>query len=1065
MDQREAKNFIVNNRWKTFNSVEMGLVNNEDRLIRVLRDIREHEFYAIASYLKYHADPKNAAHSATVVDPVVDSQTMAGTWRHLSCYMVRTDANGRETANGQHFNLVQELRRGFLTTLNHAEARLVGDKMNPGDGVGGVNVAGEKYITLQWNAVDPDLIDSLVEGKISPASQGGLTYRRAIVGTGEAATVSIDGTGFTYYLLNIGTEMGEDGTGVVRVMYGDTDYVLTGQMSYLGSKQTGVTYYYNVPEALAQGILDAALARGVDAVPTGHDHQLGLVNIRVSVLDLTGVTLTGVKLAENCDETVTADFHWGTGDSTLLPIPDTIPAGTSYDRSLTENGDGSFSIVLRKTVRKYRNITEYGAEFRADQDTARKEWKGVTTQDLSGDLIEVAGKVVRVQRNVREDCSVDVVRDTITPADQTTTSGEDRADQSVTVTEHTQANAAVTAPPTRTAGTLARVANRETEFGKFATREEVTTAKAQTTTHTSESRADQTASRVVAKNAGAKADATAVTGKVVRASSAENEFGLFDNTVETVTPANQTATGAEIRADRTAETDTATQADAEADDTPVAGKIVQTQNSPTEFGKYRTSRTVVTPIDQTGEQAEIRADRTSETETHTEADVSPDASPISGKIVQTTEQPTEFGKKRTSRTVVTPLAQTVTHDSEDSAARSTERTVATNANAKADAPTAAAGEVTRAQSRENEFGKFDNTVEVVTAKAQTTTHLSTSRADQTAERVVEQNAAAKADATAVAGKVVNAQSRENEFGRFDNMVETITPVNQTTTSGEVRADQASVVVENTQAAAAETTPPTRTAGELVRVQNKETEFGKFATRKETITAAAQTTTYLAETRADQTVDTVKARNAAAKADATAVTGKVVRASSAENEFGRFDNQVDTITPALLTTGWQTFDHPYGTAGVLAAVNASDSDLTTIKGELTTQAAAGKTTSLNPRKNEFGLWDITASYTPKSAGGARVSSTDWNNFGVEVDEYPAVTDQYNTAHRLCKVFRIMTSSQATCQSFWEGNTAYTVDPSPDGYTIFPSYRGLQSVTPQYLGDGRWTAHRVMVEDPA
>jgi hypothetical protein len=418
VDQREAKNFIVNNLhgWKTFNSVEMGLVNNEDRLIRVLKDIREHEFYAIATYLKYHADPKNAARSATVVDPQVDSQTMAGTWRHLSCYMVRTDANGRETANGQHFNLVQELRRGFLTTLDHAEARLVGDKMNPGDGTGGVNVAGEKYITLQWNAVDPDLIDSLVEGKISPASQGSLTYRRAIVGTGEGATVSIDGTGFTYYLLNIGTELGEDGTGVVRVMYGDTDYVLTGQMSYLGSKQTGVTYYYNVPEALAQGVLDAALARGVDAVPTGHDHQLGLVNIRVSQLDLTGVSLSNIKLAENCDETVTADFHWGTGTSTLLPIPGSIPAGTSYDRSLTENGDGSFSIVLRKTVRKYRDITIYDAAEDASMEVSRKEWKGVTSEDLSAALVtDVAERVVRVQKNFREDCSVDIVRDITAP--------------------------------------------------------------------------------------------------------------------------------------------------------------------------------------------------------------------------------------------------------------------------------------------------------------------------------------------------------------------------------------------------------------------------------------------------------------------------------------------------------------------------------------------------------------------------------------------------------------------------------------------------------------------------
>ena len=353
MNEREAKNFIVNNLhgWKTFNSTELGLLNNDDRLVRALTDIREHEFYAIAKYLKEYADPKNSAKSATVLEPEVDSQPIPGMWRHLSCYMVRTDANGRDNPQGKHFNLVQELRRGFLTTLDHSEARLITDAMTPGDGA--INVAGEKRFTLEWKAVDPDLVDALVEGKITIANQADLTYRRAIVGTGETATVAIDGTGFTYKMLNIGTDLSEEGTGVVRVMYGDTDFVLSGVGNYLGSRQFAVTYYYSVPEALAQGILDAAVAQGVDATPTGHDPQLGLVNIRVTTLDLTGVSLNDVVIREDCDSQTTASFLWGTGNSALLPIPATIdiPAGTTYDRTLNENGDGTYSIVLRMDVR------------------------------------------------------------------------------------------------------------------------------------------------------------------------------------------------------------------------------------------------------------------------------------------------------------------------------------------------------------------------------------------------------------------------------------------------------------------------------------------------------------------------------------------------------------------------------------------------------------------------------------------------------------------------------------------------------------------------------------------
>jgi hypothetical protein len=248
---------------------------------------------------------------------------------------------------------------------------------------------------------------------------------------------------------------------------------------------------------------------------------------------------------------------------------------------------------------------------------------------------------------------------------------------------------------------------------------------------------------------------------------------------------------------------------------------------------------------------------------------------------------------------------------------------------------------------------------------------------------------------------------------------------------------------------------------LVRVQNKETEFGKFATRKETITAAAQTTTYLAESRADQTVDTVKARNAAAKADATAITGKVVRASSAENEFGKFDNQVDTITAAKLETGWQTFDHPDGTVGVYAGQNLSDSDLTTLKGTLTTRATAGDRTSLSPRKNEFGLWDVTASYMPESTT-ISIKSSDWNGYGVKVDAYPSFETENGMKNHEMKVFRCYTSSKATAESFFSGTPTGGVDPAPSGYTFVPSYRGKQSVEPRWMGANRWFAQRVVAE---
>jgi hypothetical protein len=661
MNNDTAANILRSHRWKLYTSEEMGLLP-DGVLRRYIDNVQHQSIDTLVSFLERFGDVSNYDADATiawsfVAGPWVDNTPRAGNWRLRRVSVEKVDAQGRVGSDGTNWRIVQELSEGFLTALDRDDARLVESRHMSGDTA--TNAGGEHYITLEWVGVDPDTMHALARKKVTTADVAKLWYRRQ-ANDGLLKRVRLEGT---WHHLASQSATAEDGSGTVRWLLADPEYVLTGYSDWLGARQTLRSYYWNVPEALAQGIMNAAKAKGVSASAMRYDAEQALIDLVIDALDLTGETIAGVKTGENCDSTEYASFAFAGGNSAALPIPGSIPAGTSYDRSLNINGDGSYNIVLRWKVRKFRDITEYDSEFRADQGVKTKEWKGWTNQSLGTALNAQTGKVVQVRREVREDCSVDIERRVITPENQVATSYDLRADQSTQIDVSTQSD--TEGIGTRNLGEILRIRNVPNEFGKYRVEQEVITAVTQTTTHTSESRADQTASRVVAKNAAAKADATAVTGKVVRASSAANEFGLYDNTVET-----------------------------------------------------------------------------------------------------------------------------------------------------------------------------------------------------------------------------------------------ITPVNQTTTGGEVRADQASVVVENTQAAAAETTPPTRTAGELVRVQNKETEFGKFATRKETITAAAQTTTYLAESRADQTVDTVKARNAAAKADATAITGKVVRASSAENEFGRFDNQVDTISPAAAyDSGW------------------------------------------------------------------------------------------------------------------------------------------------------------------
>ena len=208
-------------------------------------------------------------------------------------------------------------------------------------------------------------------------------------------------------------------------------------------------------------------------------------------------------------------------------------------------------------------------------------------------------------------------------------------------------------------------------------------------------------------------------------------------------------------------------------------------------------------------------------------------------------------------------------------------------------PSAPPGEIVRVQNRETEFGKFGTRLETVTAKELGVTHDSEARADRTAETVVARNAAAKADAPPVAGKVVQAQSRKNEFGLYDNQVTTVTPVNQTTTSGEDRADQTSEVVENTQADAAVSAPPSAAAGTVARVQNRETEFGKFGTRLETVTAKTQAySETFTRGGGNEPMTLYWGKNATA----LPTTANVQSASVRKNEFDRLDYNLVQVVP-------------------------------------------------------------------------------------------------------------------------------------------------------------------------
>ena len=646
------------------------------------------------------------------------------------------------------------------------------------------------------------------------------------------------------------------------------------------------TQHTSATEKYNQEAVDVTLAAGVNEVLRASVRY----NKETGLLDVTEDS-TVSKATEGQDKEESAAATRTVTKSIMTDTKPVDPLEEAGKVKTTQWEETEFDGRYRATesVIEVKDQEASGGSARADQTSVVSTNTQATAEEPA---TPIEGKIVNVSNRPTEAGRYAVSKETITPIDQPGEGAEIRADRTSDTETATQADAPADDAPIERK--IVQAQSSPTEFGKYRTSKTVITPINQTTTHDSVARADQTAIRVVDSNADAKQDAAPVPGKVVNASSKENEFGKFDNTLETIAPINQPGEGSEIRADRTSDTETATQADDPADDAPIAGKIVQAQSSPTEFGKYRTSKTVITPERQTTTHTSTsRADQEAERVIDSNADAKQDATPVPGKVVNASSKENEFGKFDNTLETITPIDQEGSSGAESHGETMIE--VTHTQTLELAAPVEAAGKIVDNRSVPTAFGKFQTTSRERAGKLQEVDNISETRADQSSLTEWERNAVAQADATAVEGKIVRATSRENDFGLFDNVKETITPERQTTThTSTSRADQTAERVIDSNAATKQ--DATAVEGKIVNASSRENEFGKFDNTLETISPEYQTTTHTSTSRADQTAERVIDSNAATKQDATAVEGKIVNASSRENEFGKFDNTLETITP-------------------------------------------------------------------------------------------------------------------------------------------------------------------------
>jgi len=389
----------------------------------------------------------------------------------------------------------------------------------------------------------------------------------------------------------------------------------------------------------------------------------------------------------------------------------------------------------------------------------------------------------------------------------------------------------------------------------------------------------------------------------------------------------------------------------------------------------------ITPEDQTATSYDVSKSVDVTAVIHTENPdplVKPTAT--KGTIVRQTAQPTEVGKQRTSEETIIPTDQiAVSVDNAPSFANT--KTIHTENDTDLTTPTVVAGQINRQEATPTDAGNQRTLEETLIPTNQTETGESHSAAADATEQVDTEMAKTNYDAmskVAAAGTIRDIDAVPTEAGNVRVRDRVVTPVDQTSNSGEKSAARTVTVEEHTQKSS-EPTVPAHVAGHIYQVDSRPTEAGKFNTRETDIEVIDQTATGGEDSLSRSVSQESHTENTSVPA-VTAAAGTIKRVEAANTDAGRYRTVETTIAPKSRTV----------TEG---AADAFETSLNTLKTQETTaesvpSAVAGKVIAVRNQPTDTGF---QTEKTEVSAVAKTVSFT-----SVVADKFTQETEKYRNA---------------------------------------------------------------------
>ena len=684
----------------------------DEEIVRRWPEIGQGYLSRCMTALKLFTDAKNSTAKSWVENPVCGRETFPGIYR-----VVTVDVDVQKSGLK---GIIQTLRKGWAQIPVWTEARLLEEESGPSNNVsdsGAVPASDNptRFLKIKFPNCDPGKVEAIA------SSLGGVSTYSNVVIRGE----SYSGTWNTVW---VATKLEDDGSGTVTLYLALGQYNIKSYDNFGTEREQDIFYVYDCPKNEAQTIIDAWKAKypvGSSAT-TNYSRSNGLVDLVLRRRTDTDFEADFGTTGLDCRYTETQTAIFGTANDKAYPIPAVDhDAGISYTRTVRSNGNGSFDIILTKREVRYRDIDGLVVEQTGDSETTQRQQLGLTDEEVEP-MEEEPGAIKTQRVEVRDDCSRDVTTNTEIGKEQVTTEKTVAQSYEEETTETTYQYAELP-PPTKETGKIKTVRNTPSKYvGRWNVLERIRTllhlpAAVKYDVADDDSVHAQATEDINVPNAGGVAvELTAGAGESLSATVQYNkESDTLDVRKVVEEGKEMVSTSEEESAASKTVIEDKTYQDAEIHAVPAAGEIVRVDNRKSKYGgKYDTRKSVETGKPQES-TTKVEAAGFSETTTEKTVQSSPAPAPTATD-----------GHIRTARTSASKYKDrydTVETDREVKPLNATasgggplwDEVAEVNDNAPTDLAGQAAGGVgviIDAASKKNDAGRFDNRKTTWTAK-------------------------------------------------------------------------------------------------------------------------------------------------------------------------------------------------------------------------------------------------------------------------------------------------------------------------------------------------------------